>query len=158
MVNRLGESICNRKVARYVDHLTLDQRGGVVEPVVRCSLGRRTATMHLQGVPLGTCGQCLHPRLCSARTHSFTKRHHRHLCFVRNASSEAPASKSQPDLFKQLGQVCSEMNQAPPSVVCGITDGFMLCSFCGLAYGLYYLHKCCRDKNTPLIYQMLWRN
>ena len=112
-------SFCNNCGARYL--ISVPQCRllfpALEYMLLTCNNSHGSASMHLPTAPVGSCSQCLTPRTCYFKTHLPNKRLHRQLLCVRGASSEAPASKSQTDLFKQLGQVCSEMGKAPPSVV-----------------------------------------
>ncbi len=76
------------------------------------------AVMLAQTRDMGSCKLCFQPALLFAkqclrsrgiRCRPFRTRY--------SVSPEARASSSQTDLFAKLGQVCTEMNQAPPSVV-----------------------------------------
>ena len=67
---------------------------------------------------MGSCKLCFQPALPFAKQClRFKGIRCRPLRTHYSVSTQARASSSQTDLFAKLGQVCTEMNQAPPSVV-----------------------------------------
>ena len=116
---------------------------------------------HAQTVPLRTCKLCLQLPFASVNSYAQQKCPQIRPVLVNSAPQQARSSSSQSDLFDKLGKVCTEMNQAPPSVVsCSQpTDSTAACAW--HAYNFKVPKTClrqghsnvmCREKSMQLTY------